>query len=170
MWFQRQTPGCGQPSGTSRAPRTAGLPCVAALHNGALQLALKLGAGKGLLEDDHLSMTPCSTSSVHSSRSVLLAKHTPTLLAPFARRLTLRNWGCAFVGTVVGGKVTALAARLGPQARLLARRPSWALRLAQAGVAGREQLKERCAPCLVQLSLTCRCLPAHCKRNDGELR
>ena len=34
-----------------------------------------------------LSMTPCSTSSVHSSRSVLLAKHTPTLLAPSSWKL-----------------------------------------------------------------------------------
>ena len=42
---------------------------------------------KGFWKTIMLSMTPCSTSSVHSSRSVLLAKHTPTLLAPSSWKL-----------------------------------------------------------------------------------
>ena len=74
-------------------PEEAALQVHLALHalalgahlDGALQLALKLGAGgprKGLLEDDHVV-----DDGLHSSRSVLLAKHTPTLLAPSSWKL-----------------------------------------------------------------------------------
>ena len=74
--------------GCRRVPEEAALPVHLALHvlalgadlDGALQLALKLGAGgprKGLLEDDHVVDALCSTSSVHSSRLVLLESTRP---------------------------------------------------------------------------------------------
>ena len=77
----------------------------------------------------------------------LLVAVAPRKRLVLARRLTLRNWVGLLLERLLVGRRRLRAARLGPQARLLARRrPSWALRLAQAGVAGREQLKERRAP------------------------
>ena len=52
-----------------------------------LSSSVRAAPGKGFWKTIMLSMTPCSTSSVHSSRSVLLAKHTPTLLAPSSWKL-----------------------------------------------------------------------------------
>ena len=52
-----------------------------------LSSSVRAASGKGFWKMIMLSMTPCSTSSVHSSRLVLLAKHTPTLLAPSSWKL-----------------------------------------------------------------------------------
>ena len=52
-----------------------------------LSSSVRAAPGKGFWKMIMLSMTPCSTSSVHSSRSVLLANHTPTLLAPSSWKL-----------------------------------------------------------------------------------
>ena len=81
----------GAARGAGRVPEEAALQVPLALHvlalgahpDGALQRlssSVRAAPGKGFWKMIMLSMTPCSTSSVHSSRSVLLAKHTPTLL------------------------------------------------------------------------------------------
>ena len=83
------------PAGSQKRQRSKSI-----LHFTCLPLALTLTArcswlsssvraapGKGFWKMIMSSMTACSTPSVHSSRSVLLAKHTPTLLAPSSWKL-----------------------------------------------------------------------------------
>ena len=80
--------------------------------DGALQLALssvRAAPGKGFWKMIMLSMTPCSTSSVHSSRSVLLAKHT---LGPVHVHLAHQR---ALMGVLYGHELSPLGIGLNVQ-------------------------------------------------------